>query len=336
MEDAMALALLELTHTSDGDVLEQLLVTTAEAAARQHRALGSALNRIHLYTHMDSALPGVPHCVRLKLESTAVSCLAQLARYRCNAANAASAPLVVAWHAGQLSGLRSHSMAVSLELWSQQIRPAGDSVLIEIIDPAPVAVAALVRNLERHYARLRDGIDHEALFHHPTKSIMDLQPRDAVDAVSRRNAPGTRVEQMLHASNAHRETLATQWLVAAQVGTILGCSFPEAGQHASQLRRAGQLLGVYVMHPAPSYRYPIWQFQPCGRPVDQLTEILAVLREFGPFERELHGMHRTTGWGEVEWFLSPHALLNGAAPAQVLATDPAAVLQAANGEFRAS
>jgi len=64
-----------------------------------------------------------------------------------------------------------------------------------------------------------------------------------------------------------------------------------------------------------------------------LAEILRVLRDHGPFEREPAGLRRTTGWGEVEWFLCPHALLDGLSPASALVVDPALVLRAALTEF---
>lgn len=102
---------------------------------------------------------------------------------------------------------------------------------------------------------------------------------------------------------------------------------------AGQLRGAGQLLGVYVTKPAPSYRYLDWQFGADGEPIEHLAETLSVLREFGPFEIESDGLARSNGWGEAEWFLSPHALLDGVAPAEALATDPARVLRAARSKF---
>jgi len=108
---------------------------------------------------------------------------------------------------------------------------------------------------------------------------------------------------------------------------------PNGSDPAGQLRKAGQLLDAYVTKPAPSYRYSDWQFGADGEPIDHLTEILSVLREFGPFEIESDGLARSNGWGEAEWFLSPHALLDGVAPAEALATDPALVLRVARSEF---
>lgn len=143
----------------------------------------------------------------------------------------------------------------------------------------------------------------------------------------------TPAQRILHEAAAHREARAAQWLSAAQVSTQLGSLATSGSYRASQLRRAGKLLGGYVRYPEPSYRYPTWQFGPNCQPIDHLTDILRVLRDYGPFKRELKDLNRTTGWGEVEWFLSPNVLLDGSPPAEVLATDPASVLQAVRSEF---
>lgn len=140
-------------------------------------------------------------------------------------------------------------------------------------------------------------------------------------------------QQLLAIAAAQREALAAAWLSAAQVGASLGAQSGDGAHQASQLRREGGVLGVYVAYPEPCYRYPTWQFQADGQPVDGLDELLKVLREFGPFQREPDGLRRTTGWGEAEWFLSPHVLLDGATPATMLSIDPPRVLRAARIEF---
>lgn len=140
-------------------------------------------------------------------------------------------------------------------------------------------------------------------------------------------------QQILRDAAAQRETLAAKWLSAVQVTARLD-SEPGRGCHrASELRRQGKLLGVYTTQSPLRYRYPTWQFRPDGRPVEHLAEILAVLRDFGPFQRETDGLRRSTGWGEAEWFLSPHAQLCGATPAAMLSADPARVLHAVKCEF---
>lgn len=135
---------------------------------------------------------------------------------------------------------------------------------------------------------------------------------------------------------ARRDELARQWLSASDVNLKLRASSHSCPLAASELRRGGQLLAVYIAHPRPSYRYPTWQFTPDGQPVLHLAEILAILRDFGPFDRESGSLRRTTGWGEVEWFLSPHALLDGASPAEMLQAHSARVLLTACIEFKSA
>lgn len=128
-----------------------------------------------------------------------------------------------------------------------------------------------------------------------------------------------------------RAELASTWPTAAEVSRKLDSSADNATDLATRLRREGKLLGVYLPSPSPYYRYPKWQFGEDGLPIRLLPEILAVLRNEGPFKMD--AQRRTTGWGEVEWFRSRHALLNGERPADVLTTDPSAVLRAAQIEF---
>lgn len=139
--------------------------------------------------------------------------------------------------------------------------------------------------------------------------------------------------QILQNAEHQRQALVSHWFSAAEVSARLGKQFAGSSEIAGRLRREGQLLAVYVTRPAPSYRYPPWQFRADGKSVDHLAEILAVLRDFGPFDREPDELRRTTGWGEVEWFMSPHVLLDGATPATMLGADPARVLRAARAEF---
>lgn len=127
------------------------------------------------------------------------------------------------------------------------------------------------------------------------------------------------ISEMLEAAAAKRVELSNRWPTAAQVGP-----------HATEQRKSGQLLGVYLTEPHHHFRYPVWQFQPDGQPVAHFAEILSIIREDGPY---LDKEGRTTGWGEVEWFLSGHVLLNGECPADVLQHDPKAVLEAARVEY---
>src|SRR5690606_17163062 len=117
------------------------------------------------------------------------------------------------------------------------------------------------------------------------------------------------------AAAAKRAELSRNWPTAAQVIRSTGTPAANPNDLATPMRRSGQLLGVYLFDPIHHYRYPSWQFQPDGQPVEHFAEILAIMREYGTY---LDENGRTTGWGEVEWFLSPHVLLDGAPPCDVL------------------
>lgn len=136
--------------------------------------------------------------------------------------------------------------------------------------------------------------------------------------------------QMEEDSAALRMELASSWPTAGEVDQMLekACGAPPGS--ATELRKIGQLLAVYVTDPHHHYRFPTWQFLSDGRPVPQFAEILGILRELGPY---LDENGRTTGWGEVEWFLAPHVLLEDRPPSDLLPHNPQAVLDAALVEY---
>lgn len=78
-----------------------------------------------------------------------------------------------------------------------------------------------------------------------------------------------------------------------------------------------------------AYRYAPWQFMQSGQPSPILPEILALVR--GPYG--VSAGERTSGWEAVEWFLAPYALADGRTPAELLATNPPAILKAAHANF---
>lgn len=326
----MALALLELTEISGGEVLEQLaVITIAEAADLQHAELDGAINRLRLFAQIDSVFPRVPPSVHVRLERAALSSLEQLALRRISAVHDASTTFMALWHDGHLLELHSHSLTDGLAVWLQQSGPIDDYVMLELSNAPPTVISPLEQNLEASFARLRDNLANCIHHHYGHVQAWPLTIGGIPPCLDNL-APAQ--ELLLDAAD-QRNALATQWLSATQVSVKLDAHLWSDGHRASQLRREGQLLGVYVTQPVPSYRYPTWQFRPDGEPVDHLAEILTVLRDHGPFQREPEGLHRTTGWGEVEWFLTPHVLLDGAPPAATLSSAPDRVLRAARIEF---
>ena len=330
----MTLALLELTVTPHGDVLEQLAVITIdEAAAWRHRVSSDAVSHVRLFARMDSELPGVPLGIRAQLECAALSSLDQLARTHLGAAGMPG-PLRALWRGGLLEELANDMLADSFAEWLEQPGPIDDCVMLELGIPTSTGSNSKPY-LAAFYARLRDDLaNHMRHRAGPTQErhrevvASDGRFRKSIDAL----APA---EQILVEAAQLRQALAEQWPSAALVGARLGEPSGSGEELASRLRREGKLLGVYIASPTSSYRYPAWQFGLDGQPVDHLADILAVLRDSGCFQREPGGLRRTTGWGEVEWFLSPHILLDGAPPAEALATDPARVLFVAHVEFEA-
>lgn len=138
------------------------------------------------------------------------------------------------------------------------------------------------------------------------------------------------MSSLLEDAAARRVELASNWPTAGQVDQMLHKARGASDGTATELRKSGQLLAVYMTEPHHHYRFPNWQLLSDGQPATHFAEILRVLREFGPY---LDEDGRTTGWGEAEWFLSAHVLLDDRAPCDVLAHNPQAVLDAARIEY---
>lgn len=157
-------------------------------------------------------------------------------------------------------------------------------------------------------------------------------PLNLLEPLEQASVPSNRRPTTLeHLAAARRTELANQWSVAAQVEQAL--SDERSGQAPSAMRwlREGRLLAAYLPDSGGSWHFPPWQFGSDGKPVQYLTEILGSIRSTGQF---LDAKGRTTGWAEIEWFLSGHALLNGRSPAELLSTMPYQVLRAALAEFQ--
>jgi hypothetical protein len=208
--------------------------------------------------------------------------------------------------------LRGRDFAENFSTW---LRTAdADETLVEVPADDPASIAVAIRDLRTYLGRLRESLAGEA---------------DAATDPAR-VAAAAPVQRPLDGAAAHRQALSRDWPTAADVSRQLGSTAENASHRANQLRRDGQLLGVWLP-PEQAYRFPAWQFGADGLPVPQLAELLALLR--GPGGMAVPD-RRTSGWGEVEWFLTPHALLDGASPAEVLASDPAHVLAVAQDEFQ--
>lgn len=119
------------------------------------------------------------------------------------------------------------------------------------------------------------------------------------------------------------ELLANRWPDDSRVAELIGVPRDQdAVGHIRALRISGSLLGVWsdARH---RYVYPWFQFDLNGA----LLPGIASLVENLPFPDD------GGGWRRAFWLYSPHALLNGALPADVFITDPTRVIEVAKCEF---
>lgn len=123
------------------------------------------------------------------------------------------------------------------------------------------------------------------------------------------------IPQETSASAARRRTLSQRWLSEAEVDAKLGGSLA-----ATLARRAGKILGVWISDEG-RYLYPDFQFGP-QEPLEAMSVLLTWLPSASG-----------SGWDQVEWLCSPHALLDKRTPAEVLLGDPRAVVTIAEREF---
>lgn len=172
------------------------------------------------------------------------------------------------------------------------------------------ASAEVLRTLERHIAeevaRIQTPTGNKA---QPAKKVASNLPPDTVAAAQRRSA------------------LARDWLDGAAVNDLLGSTATNKSQLPTRLRQEGKILGVWVVADN-RYRFPTWQFNQ-NQLIPEFREILSLLRS----ERGVAGGRQTSGWEEIEWLCAPHALLAKQIPADLLATTPERVLEAARQEF---
>lgn len=222
-------------------------------------------------------------------------------------------PVTLSWNMERhsLKVLSGHDLSENVEAWLHNLPK--DEALIEIGDLDQQALETAAREMSLYFKQLFasfEGVDVE------TK----------LKRASTEQAP---VATPAELAAARRTELARGWLVASQVSALLGSEADNGSQFATQRRLAGQLLGVW-MPSERAYRYPPWQFGPDGQPVEPMPEILSLLRKEG---RMSTNSRQTSGWKEVEWLLSPHTLLDGEKPADLLTKQPEKVLEIAYEQF---
>jgi hypothetical protein len=138
----------------------------------------------------------------------------------------------------------------------------------------------------------------------------------ALDELEELPAPAT-VRAAHDTVEAWRE-LERRWGLLSPVEVVeRNPTVSNASDHLGRLHDAGRVVRV---RRGRGYRYPGYQFDGNGRPIEVLADVVAVLR--------------IAGWSEpsiVLWFDSPNGrLIDEARPAELLTSDPHAVRAAAS------
>jgi len=168
----------------------------------------------------------------------------------------------------------------------------------------------------------RHELQAERELEHALQQLSGNSP-DETSSSSTRHVPAETA-----ASAAARSEAIADWLTAQEAGIQLPGRSGSPAQRASRLRRRGALFGVWVPEER-AYRFAPWQFMQSGQPSPVLPQILTLVRG----RNGVAAGERTSGWEELEWFLAPHALADGRTPAELLATDPPAILKVAHADF---
>lgn len=234
-------------------------------------------------------------------------------------------PLMLTWHSleHRMEILKGRDVTENMDVWLRNFSQG--SALIELhamsrktMDDAIKAIMSDIKTLyESVFASRPIAAQYVAFQKHGSEPESDSREGDTAKPTLDERAA------------QRRRQLAQDWWVASEVSANLGSAAGNTSQLATQRRREGQLLGVWVSNER-CYRYPPWQFHPDGQPVSQMAEILRLLREPGGMAS---ADRRTSGWQEVEWFYVPHRLLDDLPPHEVLPDDPDRVLDAATRQF---
>ena len=118
----------------------------------------------------------------------------------------------------------------------------------------------------------------------------------------------------------YRAALVQKYLSSQTAQAVLGID----STMLTAWRKERRLLAVWH-RPANDWLYPDFQFED-GSLIKEVPDLLAVYESYYS-----HVWSNT--WSIVEWYMSPHLLLDGARPAEVLAKDPQKVIAVARAEF---
>lgn len=135
-------------------------------------------------------------------------------------------------------------------------------------------------------------------------------------------APPHLLREAAMRTRARKAVLASgDWLTAGQIAEIAGLSATNPSAQPNKWKRKGL---IFAIHYKGADLFPAYGLDPDTdyRPRKALADIIRV---FAGHKR---------GWGMAFWFMSDNSFLGGQRPQDVLATDPAKVIAAAEDEIQ--
>lgn len=199
---------------------------------------------------------------------------------------------------------------------AKELRHVGDDdlhqyILMELREPVSSRIIDLTELLKIFLSTAADMVERRNLGTH--KAMLEL----LVQNVPRPAYFLAQVRMEAKARNAVLES--TDWLTAAQVAEVAGLSTTNPSAQPNKWKRDRQIFAItrnnvdyfprYALDPDASYR-----------PRKALADVLAVF-----------GNHKD-GWGIATWFASLNSFLGALRPMDLLATEPARVVEAARDE----
>jgi len=183
-------------------------------------------------------------------------------------------------------------------------------VLVARIDSMREASRLIIGELSRTLPRPTD----KKLTLHVREAINELERQSIqalVDKVEPRRPAATRIDLEKRAIDAVLQ--GTEWSSAAEIGQRLDAKAANPHAAVSRWQQSGRIFGID--HRGKKI-YPAYIFDATWQPLPAVKRILAVLDGYSPFR-------------VAAWFESPHSSLGGKRPREVIASDPEAVVAAA-------
>lgn len=198
-----------------------------------------------------------------------------------------------------------------------QAEPGDDSGalshIVLTLDATRAAASIILDELETLEGGItpRAKVELTRQIRHQINAKEESALQDLVDASPVRLLTPSRAE--MEAKAVAAVLGGTTWLSAQTVGKRQNPDATNPHAVPSRWKKEGK---IFSIERAGQALYPSYIFDELGNPLPAVAEILGILRGYTPFRI-------------ASWFESTNSMLRGRRPREILATDPAAVVEAA-------